>query len=103
MIRKDLSAIVGRHNRRSSDSAMVAPAVDSGERLFGTLCTLRLMRGSWPSNTSMGISTGVVASSGSVTRRRPSPVISPTTAKGQRSRSHKAANRSTLPGTSAST
>ena len=82
---------------------MPARAVDSAARLFGTVRTARVVRGNRPSNTSIGMSTGVFAISLSMTRSRPSPVISPTTANGQRSRSHKAANRSTIPGTSAST
>ena len=103
VIKNDLSAIVGRHSSRSSDSAMLMPSVPSGMRGFAMLATLRVMRGALPSNTSTGMSTGRPDSKGSVTAMRPSPVISPTTANGQRSRSHSAAKRSRLFGTSART
>src|ERR1019366_7768077 len=64
VMRKDLSAIVGRHSNRSSDSAMVAPAVVRGEGRLTRALTSRVMRGALPNNTSIGILTGVADGSG---------------------------------------
>ena len=80
VIRKDLSAIVASVSSRSSDSPIVACAVDSGTSSFGRVAAMRRMRGVLPNNTSIGMSTGTPPSSESVTVSRPSPVISPTTA-----------------------
>ena len=103
VMRNDLSAMVGKANRRSTDPASEIPVVDNGLAGLTVVRTSRVMRGVLPSNTSMGMSTGVADNSGSSTRSRPSPVISPTTATGHRSRAHSAANIASVPGTRAST
>ena len=55
VIKNDLSAMVGRHSRRSSDSATVAPARGQRHARFVTMRTSRVMRGALPSSTSSGI------------------------------------------------
>jgi hypothetical protein len=61
------------------------------------------MRGGLPSSASISISTGLTPKWASVTVRWPSPVASPTTANGQRSRSHMAWNSAMRFGGMAST
>jgi hypothetical protein len=59
--------------------------------------TVRCIFGGLPSSTSIDMSTGFVPKCGSATVSWPSAVASPSTAYGQRSRSHSARNSSTAP------
>ena len=64
----------------------------TGDNLGSRLRTSRIMRGGLPSSTSMRHVHRRAMQQRIVDQQPPSPVISPTTAKGQRSRSHSAAN-----------
>ena len=89
-IRKVLLATAGRRNTRQAASARSIAAMSSGTATPGWRVTSRVMRGGLPSSASMSISTGLLPKWRSLTISRFSSVATPTTAKGQRSRSQNA-------------
>ena len=102
-IRNVLSATDGARSTRSSASRGSTPASDNGGRAGRTRSTPRVILGGLPSSAGRSMSTGLLPNSGSRTSRCRSPVTSPTTAKGQRSRAQSWRNRSSDSGAMAST
>ncbi len=98
VIRKFLDATAGMRSTRRQASRRSRSVTSKGGRCFAREATLRVMRGGLPSSTSIGMSTASRPKCRSPTTRRPSPVASPSTANGQRSRSQIA--RNSVPGSS---
>ncbi len=94
-IRNDLSATAGNRSTRSTASSSSMPVRSSVVRLCGTRVTSRVIFGGLPSSIAIGMSTGRLSKSASLTTRRPSSVSVPMIDSGQRSRSHSASNSST--------
>ena len=85
--RNVLSATVGWRRTRRTASARSIPSAVNGGSSGVTRATSRVMRGGLPRSAGRSMSTGLLSKSGSRTSRCWSSVASPTTAKGQRSRS----------------
>ena len=103
VMRKDLSATVGRRITRYAASLSSMASISSATLCSASCWTSRVMRGGLPSSACIDISTAWLLNRLSLTISCSSPVAVPTTANGQRSRSHKAAKRSRSFGAMAST
>ena len=86
VIRKVFSATVGNDKIRSAASLSVIPLSSNAAELAVEDVTSRCILGGLPSNTSKGISIGLLSNWLSFRLRCGSAVASPTTAKGARSR-----------------
>ena len=58
VIKKDLSATVGKRNTRSAASSKLIPVKSNGTNVCATCATSLCILGGLPNNTSIGISTG---------------------------------------------
>ena len=104
VIRNDLSATVGRRSTRCATSTRSMPVRSTGGNASSTCVTSRCIFGGLPSSTSIGMSTGLLAMlSESISFSWRSSVAVPTTANGQRSRSHMRWNSGRSSGAIAST
>ena len=102
VMRKRLDATVGWASTSSTACCSATPSSRSGAKPRGMVLTSRCILGGLPSSTFIGMSTGAVAPASSSCNWR-SAVATPTTANGQRSRSHRAWNCASECGAMAST
>jgi hypothetical protein len=103
VIRKVLSATVGRRSTRSAASRTSMSLVSSGFGSVAMLRTSRVILGGFPNSTDSGRSMGVSPKCASETVRCSSSVAWPSTAYGARSRLHMASNMGSASGAMAST
>ena len=103
VIRKDLSATVGSSSTFCATSTRSMPVRSIAGKSLATWTTSRCIFGGLPSKTSIGMSTGSLPSSVSISFSWRSSVATPTAANRQRSRSHMALNNGRLSGAIAST
>ena len=103
-MRNVLSATDGARSTRSTASARSMPSTrEAAQARAARATTSRVIRGGLPSSAGRSMSTGLLPNSGSRTSRCRSSVASPTTAKGQRSRSQISRNRPSESGAMART
>jgi hypothetical protein len=103
VMRKRLLATLGWRSTWVQAQLSVTPVRFTSGRLMTMRCTSRTMRGGLPNSTASGMSTGCSGNNVSLTRSCGSVCAWPTTANGQRSRAHSAANASSDSGAMAST
>ena len=101
--RNDLSATAGTHSTRSSAWPTSIRPVSNVPRTEGSRAASRCIRGRSPSRVDIGMETGEESNRASCTSRCRCRVASPTSAHGQRSRSHNAANSAMRPESTART
>ena len=92
VIRKRLLATVGCRSTVNASSSNLSPVSASAGSLRTTRDTSRCVLGGLPSNTAIGIAITGSPPGPSSTIRSGASVVTPTTAKGQRSRRHSCSN-----------